>query len=206
MNKNNEKISKLKSINKKIDRKSTIIWGLLSIPIAADGVFTIQSMLESGIAIAKIVLAGLGFASAMGMVFGILVAKYFGNYQKNTKLIDYLNIQKEYENLEENEKDTIKELAKDQELVDAVQYISDLSFDEKRISLLKDVVLNPSIMQFVNKTDDKDCFEKITEYDFNKERLEKETEEAFENGTKPKQLVKGMKETINILSNLLRDN
>lgn len=206
MKKDNEKTSKLKSINKKIDRKSTIIWGLLSIPIAAGGVFTIQSMLESGIAMAKIVLAGLGFASAMGMVFGILVAKYFGNYQKNTKLIDYLNIQKEYENLEENEKDTIKQLAKDQELVDAVQYISDLSFDEKRISLLKDVVLNPSIMQFVNKTDDKDCFEKITEYDFNKEKLEKETEEAFENGTKPKQLVKGMKETINILSNLLRDN
>ena len=196
-----EKTKRLNKINKKLSVKSnTIFW------LTAYSTSLVTTIIMKGILNTSNLLT-IGISAVLVGVIGSLINKKFkGNYQENEKLIDYLNIQEEFETLDEKEQDKVKQLAKDKELVDAVQYISDLSFNEERIALLKDVVLNPSIMQFVNKTDDKDCFEKITEYNFNKEQLEKETEKAFEIGTKSKQLVKEMKATVNEFEDLLRNN
>ena len=196
-----EKTKRQNKINKKLSVKSNTIFRLtaystsLVTTIIMKGILNTSNLLTIGIS-----------AVLVGVIGSLINKKFKGNYQENEKLIDYLNIQEEFETLDEKEQDKVKQLAKDKELVDAVQYISDLSFNEERIALLKDVVLNPSIMQFVNKTDDKDCFEKITEYNFNKEQLEKETEKAFEIGTKSKQLVKEMKATVNEFEDLLRNN
>lgn len=189
-----EKTKKLRSINKKIDKKATTIEVLFLIPIIVAGYRVISSMLESGTAIIKIILASCGFVSVAGIVSAILIEKYFENYKKNDKLIDKINIQEEYERLNEKEQDTVKQLVKDEELVDAIDYISDLEFNEERAELLKNVVLNKNVLNTMQVLDDKKCINALPEYDFDSIKLEQEYQNAIEIGTKPKSLKKTMNE------------
>lgn len=82
-------------------------------------------------------LLGIGMIGGTFATALIVGTRSFGNIDENNRLIEKLYIEKETNKLNEEDKKMIKEIAKDEELVYAVQKISNFSFDRDQAELLK---------------------------------------------------------------------
>lgn len=171
-----EKAKKLERINKKIKRKFYLICTMgecifLSAVIAADMCISNP--------IALLVVAGSMDVAMAGLPF-FLESKVFNNRtKKNQKIIDKLNIEEEFEKLDEDEKITVKKLTKNEELTTVATKIRNLNLNKDELDILKNAVLNKNIVDFINIVDDKNCLDSLTEYDYDKEKLDKEYQEAI---------------------------
>lgn len=141
-----------------------------------------------------------GFLLGAGMICGtyavslIVATRSFGNIDENNRLIEKIYIEKETDKLNEKDKNMIKEIAKDEKLVNAVKNISKFSFDKDQAELLKNAALNKNVLQTMRVLDQKDCIQSLKEEAFDNQKLEQEYNRAIEIGTKPKSLKKAMAE------------
>lgn len=187
-----KKTKKLENINNKIKIK-----GILAVGISYLSTFFLLAIIEDLLMIDSFIFHLI--SNCIEIVGSLAVAKiaykkFMDNYHKNQKLIDKINVQEEVNKLNEEEKDLVKEISKDEKLIDAINYISDLEFNEERVELLKNVILNKNVLNTMQVLDDKKCIKALPKYDFDSIKLEQEYQKAIEIGTKPKSLKKTMNE------------
>lgn len=186
-----EKTKELRKINKKLNKKASIINYPLSVVWLFGGIISILYFTS-----AFAITMGC-FASLIGTIGGVIIlsTKLYGNYDENNTLIDKLNIQEETNKLAEEEKEIVKKISKEKDLAQAISSISHLKFDEEKAELLKNAVLNKNVLNTMNVLDKKECINRnLEQYDFDDQKLEQEYQNAIEIGTKPKSLRKTMNE------------
>lgn len=186
-----EKTKRLGKINKKLNRKASItIYSSLLVTLFG-GVYALEH-LTSDFAIVMVCAAVVIGCFGGAFILGI---KSFGNYDENEKLIDKVNIQEETNKLDEEEKEIVKEISKEQDLAKAISYISHLKFDEDKAELLKNAVLHKNVLNTMKVLDKKECINNnLEQYDFDDVKLEQEYQNAVEIGTKSLSLKKTMQE------------
>lgn len=184
----------LGKINDKLTKKQKIVEFLgISLTLATMPLIYKFAMAVGFNYIEIIILTSFTMVGGLSIT-GLLKKQFEGNYKENEELINKFNIEIEMRKLETEEKNIVKTLSKDKELLEAINYISDLEFDEDRIELLKNTVLNKSIVNTIQVLDNKDCIDALASYDFDKENLIKAYHKTIETGTKPKSLVKAINE------------
>ena len=104
---------------------------------------------------------------------------------KKYKLIDNLKLKIQLEDLDDNQKEIVKEARKNSDIVYSIQQIANLNLNEDNLDKIKIAVLDKDVSKTICYTN----FETLRNYDFdNEEKYDKEYEKIMTK--RPKQKIK----------------